>query len=92
LKREIQELQERLRGVQPPGTSPGASALAPGGEMPERERALKEENELLQMQLLVHREDFESERQDRARAQQRVDELERQLNSFLKETVSGNYC
>ena len=51
--------------------------------------ALKERLEVLQLQLLTNKEDFECERKDRERAQGRVMELEEELKKYHNASVSS---
>jgi hypothetical protein len=50
--------------------------------------ALSEKVQILEMQLLVNREDFESERKDRERAQSRIAELEQELERYRPQPVN----
>jgi hypothetical protein len=49
--------------------------------------ALNEKVQILEVQLVINREDFDNERKDRERAQSRVAELEQELEKYRAKSV-----
>ncbi|XP_041337849.1 TNFAIP3-interacting protein 1 isoform X3 [Pyrgilauda ruficollis] len=88
-EKEIQRLNKALEeALNVQASPPPIFAMEPAGKLPQQE--LLTQNELLKQQVKIFEEDFQRERSDRERMNEKKEELKQQLEKLQKQLVLSN--